>query len=174
MNPTAKTALLVIDVQKELFEKSIPIYQAPQLLEKLNRLIDQAHQAQVPVFFIQHSSEKILLQGTVGWQFHPDLQLSATDHIVQKHHGNAFEKTDLQAELEALGIQQLIITGLVTHGCVKATSLGALELGYQVRLVEDGHSNYHKNAPAVIAEWNEKLKLEGATLVKAAEISFAN
>ena len=170
----AQTALLVIDVQQELFEKTTPIYQAPHLLEKLNQLIDQAHQAQVPVFFIQHSSEKILIQDSAGWQVHPQLKISTVDRIVQKHHGNAFEQTPLQTELEALGIQRLVITGLVTHGCVKATSLGALELGYQVLLVADGHSNYHKNAPEVIAEWNEKLKLAGAKLVKAAEINFAN
>lgn len=172
MNSTIKTALLVIDVQKELFEKSIPIYRAEQLLSHLNQLIDQARQAQVPIVFIQHSSDKILLQGSPGWQFHPDLRLLNTDLLLEKHHGNAFEKTDLNRQLTALGVQRLILTGLVTHGCVKATTLGALELGYQVLLVEDAHSNFHKNAPEVIAEWNEKLKLAGATLVKTADLRF--
>ena len=50
MNASASLALLVIDVQKELFEKSTPIYAADQLLENICALIDQAHSAQVPVF----------------------------------------------------------------------------------------------------------------------------
>ena len=42
-----KLALLVIDVQKGLFEKSIPIYQAETFLENLKTLIDRARQTQV-------------------------------------------------------------------------------------------------------------------------------
>jgi nicotinamidase-related amidase len=166
------TALLVIDVQRELFEKSIPIFNADTLLDNICALIDQAHRAGTPVFFIQHSSDKILLRGTDGWQLHPRLQPQAIDKVVEKHHGNAFEKTNLKAQLDSLNIRQLVITGLVTHGCVKATCRGALELGYTVILVKDGHSNYHKKAPAVIVEWNEKLSQAGANLLNAQEINF--
>lgn len=172
MKTPVKTALLVIDIQKELFEKSTPIHQAGELLDNICALINQAHNALVPVFFIQHSSEKILIQGTEGWQFHPRLKPQTKDYIIQKHHGNSFEKTNLGNELENLGIQQLVITGLVTHGCVKATCLGAQELGYEVILVEDGHSNYHIKAQEVIAEWNKKLSLGGIRLVKTAEVCF--
>jgi nicotinamidase-related amidase len=172
MTPPINTALLVIDVQKELFEKSIPIYNAEALLENICSLIDQAHASGVPVFFIQHSSDKILLRGTEGWQLHPRLQPQASDHVIEKHHGNAFEQTNLKAELHALKIEKLVITGLVTHGCVKATSLGARELGYSVVLVKDGHSNFHKKAPEVIAEWNEKLSREGINLLDTQAIRF--
>ena len=56
----------------------------------------------------------------------------------------------------------MIVTGLVTHGCVKATCLGALELGYAVVLAEDGHSSYSKDAARLVEEWNRKLGEAGA------------
>jgi hypothetical protein len=50
--------------------------------------------------------------------------------------------------------------------------LGARELGYSVILVKDGHSNFHKKAPEIISEWNEKLSLEGVNLLAAHEVVF--
>jgi nicotinamidase-related amidase len=64
--------------------------------------------------------------------------------------------------------------GLVTHGCVKATCLGALQLGYDVTLVKDGHSSYSKDASRLIEEWNQKLNAQGCELKVASEIDFAN
>jgi len=172
MTSPTKTALLIIDVQKELFEKSIPIYQADRLLDNLGFLIDQAHKSGIPIFFIQHSTDKILVRGTAGWQLHARLQPQADDHLLEKHHGNAFEQTELENELEALQVKKLVIAGLVTHGCVKATALGALKLGYSVVLVSDGQSNFHKKAPEVIAEWNNKLSHAGVKLLATSEIVF--
>ncbi len=172
MTSDLNTALLVIDVQKELFEKSTPIYKADELLENLCSLIDQAHNTGVPVFFIQHSSHKSLQRGTEGWKLHSKLHPQAIDYLVEKQHANAFEKTNLRELLDSLNIQQLVITGLVTHGCVKATGLGARELGYSVILVKDGHSNFHQQAPQLIAEWNKKLSLEGVKLLATQEVVF--
>lgn len=166
------TALLVIDVQQELFEKSIPIYKADTLLDNICALIERAHNAGFPVFFIQHSSEKILLRGTDGWRLHSRLQPQSVDKVVEKHHGNAFEKTELKAELDSLGVEKLVLAGLVTHGCVKATCLGALKLGYTVTLAGDAHSNFSPKAAKLIAEWNEKLSQAGAALIGTREIQF--
>ena len=166
------TALLVIDVQKSLFEKSIPIYQAGQLLDTICTLAERAHTVGVPVIYIQHSNDSFLLEGTDGWQLHPRLTPQENDILLRKKHGNAFEDTDLDAQLEAKNIGTLVISGLVTHGCVRATCLGAHELGYRVILVADGHSSYHKKAAALITEWNQKLGEVTAEVKLAAEIEF--
>ena len=65
-----------------------------------------------------------------------------------------------------------MVTGLVTHGCVKATCLGALALGYAVTLAADGHSSYSKDAAPLIEEWNRKLGEAGATVATASQIAF--
>ena len=164
--------MLIIDVQRSLFEKSTPIYRAEQLLDTICSLAERAHSAGVPVFYIQHSNDSFLLAGTDGWQLHPRLSPKENDILLGKKHGNAFEETDLDAQLEAKNIGTVVITGLVTHGCVRATCLGAHELGYRVILVADGHSSYHKQAGKLIAEWNQKLGEVTAEVKLAAEIDF--
>jgi nicotinamidase-related amidase len=150
-------ALLVIDVQEGLFGKSSPIYRADQLLENINILVDRAHQAGVPVFYVQHADQRVLVEGSDGWQLHARLRPAKTDVIVHKHHSNAFQDTALEAELKSRGVGRVIVAGLVSHGCVKSTCLGAKELGYRVTLAGDAHSSFSKDAARLIAESNEKL-----------------
>jgi nicotinamidase-related amidase len=69
-------------------------------------------------------------------------------------------------------ISSLIVTGLVTHGCVRATCLGGIELGYRVILVKDGHSSYSKDAAQLIEEWNQKLSDATVELAATSEIEF--
>jgi nicotinamidase-related amidase len=69
-------------------------------------------------------------------------------------------------------VTRVVVTGLVTHGCVRVTSLGAKEAGYEVTLVGDAHSSYHKQAAEVIAEWNQKLAAQGVEVRTTEEISF--
>lgn len=166
------TALLIIDVQMGLFSRSTPIYNANKLLENINQLITRAHQTGAPVFFIQHSNKKTLIKGSRNWEIHPRLIPSDEDLIIQKCHGNAFKKTTLRSELESKRIKKLVIAGLVTQGCVKATCIGAKDLGYMVNLVRDGHSNYSKDAAKIIEEWHQRLGEAGVELMSTQEITF--
>jgi len=161
---------LVIDVQDGLFHKSIPIYQANSLLKNIQDLVDCAHLRGALVIYVQHSSEKVLPWGSKEWQLHPSLRPQAEDLLIHKQHGNAFEETSLAAELKARDIHRLVITGLVTHGCVKATVQGALALGYPVILVQDAHSSYSKDAARLIEEWNETLRQAGAEVRPSIEV----
>jgi nicotinamidase-related amidase len=173
MNETlAKTALLIIDVQSELFQKSTPIYRAKVLLENIQALIECAHQAGIPIIYIQHSSNAFLIKGSAGWQIHPQLKPLKGEQIIHKRHPSAFEETGLKELLDSKGIQKLVIAGLVTHGCVKATSLDALKRGYQVVLVSDAHSSYSKDAAKLITEWNEKIGKAGAVLQETGAVAF--
>jgi len=165
-------ALLVIDVQKGLFNKTIPIYKADNLLNIINLLVGKAHDNDVPVIYIQHSNDTILAYGSDDWHLHSDIKPTDKDFLIHKKHGNAFEETSLGDLLQSKSVNSLIITGLVTHGCVKATTIGALDLGNKVILVEDGHSSYSKDASELITKWNEKLSDLGAVLKKSNEIYF--
>jgi len=165
-------ALLVIDIQKGLFEKSTPIYEAEQLLKNINTLINKACQEDVPVIFIQHSNNNTLVKGSDAWQLHPEIQPLDDEDIIHKLHGNAFKGTKLHDELEKRNVSVLVVTGLVTHGCVKATSLGAIEKGYKVVLVSDGHSNFSKDAPKLIEKWNHAISEKGAELIVTQDVDF--
>ena len=171
LDPTT-TALLVIDVQNGLFSKPTPIYKAQQLLENINSLRDQFIQNGAAVFFIQHSNLKLLVKESENWQLHPQLQIGEADTIIHKTHGDAFVETNLKEELDSRGIKTIVVTGLVTNGCVRATSIGGHDLGYRVVLVQDGHSTYIKTAAKLIKEWNQTLGQEIAEVVPAAHIKL--
>ena len=170
-NPVS--ALLVVDVQQGLFIKSTPVYRAEALLDNINLLIGRARQGGAPIFFIQHSSDKLLLHGTPEWELHPRIQPQADECRLEKHHSNAFEGTTLKAELDGLGVTRVVVCGLVTHGCVKAACLGALELGYQVLLVQDAHSSYSKDAADLIEKVNGLVRQAGGALAPATAVTFA-
>lgn len=166
------TALLVIDVQQGLFEQANPIYKADEVLRNINKLIDQARNAGAPVIFIQHSSNEGLVRGSARWQLHPQIKPFAGEAIIHKRHGNSFQETNLAEVLQKDNVTDLVITGLVTHGCVKATCLGALELGYRVTLASDAHSSYSKQAAELIEGLNQKMAAKKAVVMPAAEIVF--
>ena len=167
----ANAALLVIDMQRTLFEKSTPIYRADDLLDTILGLVDRAHEAGAPVVYIQHSS-KMMERGTDAWRLHPRLQPADGDLLVEKTHGDAFEDTDLADVLTARSVATLIVTGLVTHGCVRATCLGGTSRGYDMILVADGHSNYNRKAARLVEEWNETLGSRITAVIPASDVHF--
>ncbi len=168
----SSSALLVIDVQKEQFEASTPVYKADELLKKITLLISKARQESVPVFFVQHSADTYLIYGSDGWQLHPQIQPIAGETIIHKRHPNSFEDTNLKDELTRRNVNAIVVTGLVSHGCVKATCLGALKEGYKVVLVSDAHSNFSKDAVKIIEKWNRELSSRGAILVETKSVTF--
>ena len=173
MKNSTHTALLVIDVQQGLFRKNHPVYQSGQLLDNILGLVERAHAAGVPVLYVQHEGPNDLVRGSEGWQLHPRLHPEEHDFHLLKQKSNCFEGTDLDEMLKTMKIEKLVVTGLVTHGCVKNACLGAKELGYTVILAEDAHSNFSAKAADLVKEWNEKLHLEGIGLRPTAEITFA-
>ena len=164
------TALLIIDVQRDLFEKSTPVYQGDLVLKNINTLVDRAYAAGAPVFYVQHSTKTTLLEGSGGWQLHLALKPRKTDHFIRKHHGNAFEDTRLKGDLDTLHVGGVV--ELITDGCVQATCKGAHALGYDVTLVEDAHSTNSAGSGQIIDKWNTKLSRGIVRLQATADVDF--
>lgn len=146
MSP-AKTALLVIDVQRAIL--ALPNLNRKQEIEqafdatvrRIAALIERARTAGVPVIFVQHNGGPghRLAPGRPGWSFRPEIEPRAGELIVHKSACDAFFDTTLQAELSAAGITQLVVTGCMTQYCIDTTVRRAVSLGYEVALVADGH-----------------------------------
>ena len=170
-NPVS--ALLVIDVQQGQFNGATPVYLADQVIRNILLLIERARQGGAPVIFVQHSTEKFFQIGSVDWQFHPSIQPANGELIIQKHHSSSFDGTSLHADLQALGVTRLVLCGLATQYCVKAACLAALELGYQVLLVEDAHSSNSKDAAALIEKVNALAHKAGTSLAPTQAVTFA-
>ncbi len=169
----AKFALLVIDVQSGLFQKAHPVFHAEEFLHNILALVEKAHHSSVPVIYIQHSSPSALVMGSPEWQLHPRLHPLHDEKIIQKQHPNAFEDTKLGETLQAMDIGSLVICGMVTHGCVKATCIGALELGYHVVVAKDAHSNFNEQAPVLIDKWNQEFEVLKADVKPTTSIAFS-
>jgi len=169
---TPKTALLVIDVQQGMFNKKIPAYKGFEVVGNINILIEKAHAAGAPVFIIQHAGATVFAEGSEDWKLYPELRFAAGDVLVAKHKPDAFLGTLLEDHLKKIGITQVVTTGFVTHGCVKATTLGAKERGYQVILAHDAHSSYSKDAAELIQKVGELVSKAGVMLKATGEIEF--
>jgi len=166
--PIENAALLIIDMQAGLFDH--PIYRSQALLAAVCALAERANRSGAAVFYVQHANAKALAAGSPAFALHPGLRPQPGDGSIVKHHGSALEDTPLEAELRARGVTTLVITGLVTLGCVRAPTLDALKRGFRVALASDGHSSYAADAAAKIEEWNAKLSEAGAELWPADEL----
>lgn len=164
------SALLVIDVQRGLFAKSTPIYGEERLIANLELLIERARLAGVTVVYVQHEGAG-LAKGAESWGLHPCLRPLEGELRVEKRHGDAFEDTPLHALLQRRGVGRVVVCGLVTHGCVRATALGALARGYRVTLAGDGHSSFAKDAGKKIEEVNAALRIANIEVREAAELT---
>ena len=78
----------------------------------------------------------------------------------------------MQDQLKSKGISRVVATGFVTHGCVKATCLGAKSRGYQVVLANDAHSSYSKDAADLIEKVGAALAEAGVELAPTSQIAF--
>ncbi len=130
------TALLVIDVQNGVVDGS---YRRDDVVATINGLVDRARAEDVPVVWIQHSSDE-LAPGTVGWEYVPELVRADTEPLVHKLYGDSFEETTLEQVLAGLGVGRLVVTGAQTDACVRSTLHGAFVRGYDATLVGDAHT----------------------------------
>lgn len=138
--PAGKTALLVIDFQNEYFTGKMPIPDGKTALANTRKLITFADAHKMPVFHVQHiapaGSAVFALDGQTV-KFHPDMQPRKQDTVLQKTTVSVFGSTDLDKRLKSAGIENLIISGLMTHACVAGAARDAAPLGYTVLVASD-------------------------------------
>lgn len=75
-------------------------------------------------------------------------------------------KTEMNVILQENGIKELIIYGIATDYCVKATAIDAADAGYKVTVVEGLSKGV---APDTTAEALDEMKAKGIILVKDLE-----
>ena len=66
-----------------------------------------------------------------------EIKPNKSDLIVTKNNYDAFSNPELDRYLKSKGINNLVITGVFTDGCVLATVCGAFRLGYNITLITD-------------------------------------
>jgi nicotinamidase/pyrazinamidase len=116
------------------------------------------------------------VQGTEGAALHPDLNITSIDRIFQKGTDpktdgySGFSGTELASELNRLGVQRVFVTGLATDYCVKATTIEAIDHGFEAVVVTDAIRAVNakpRDGEDALAEMEEA----GATLIGSDEIN---
>lgn len=156
--PLVMKALLVVDIQRGVTKRNI--YNSSLFFVKVNNAIARFRAAGELVVFIKHSN-KMLPLGSFDWEIDDRVTKSESDLVVNKMHGNAFHGTSLKADCDKFGVTDVVVCGLVSHGCVKHTCLGAIANGFKTKLLYNGHSCWGKDAALVIEEVETSLRLAG-------------
>jgi nicotinamidase-related amidase len=140
-----KSALLVIDVQRGLFDKHPRPQEADAVVDRINALAARARDAGSPVVFVHHESKGDQLEyGTESWQLAAGLDFQPGDTTLRKTTPDSFLRTDLRALLANWKTTRLVICGYASEFCVDTTTRRAAALGFAVVLAADAHTTHDK------------------------------
>jgi nicotinamidase/pyrazinamidase len=163
MNEDRSSALLIVDVQNDFCKGgALEVAGGDEVVAPLNRLADRAGALGLPIYASRdwhpRDSKHFVtgggtwpvhcVAGTPGAQLHPDLRLPASAMIVSSGTSpdedgySAFDGTvagrgGLAEDLRARGVTHLIVGGLATDYCVRASVLDARREGLDVTVVTD-------------------------------------
>jgi len=137
-----KTALLIIDIQKDYFPGGkFPLVNPEDAAKNAYMLLQCFREHSGHHVHIQHISLKpdaaFFIKGESGSDIHDSVAHFEGEPIVYKHYPNAFRETNLLKMLKEWEIECVVICGMMTHMCVDATARAAADLGFQVLLAED-------------------------------------
>ncbi|MFH8882467.1 cysteine hydrolase family protein [Streptomyces californicus] len=179
--PTAASALLVIDMQNALVAIA---HRASATVAAIAGLQARARAAGAPVVVVQQEDEE-LEPGTEGWRIAPELAPAPGDTVLPKTAPDGFLGTGLDTVLRSRGVSEVVVSGFATEICVESTARQALSRGYDVVLVSDGHttsvrpdgSGPYAAPEASVAHHNEiyrNLRFPGrrVRVLPAAEVDF--
>ena len=109
--------------------------------EMAARLLAYFRGRNLPVVFLQHISTRpdaiFFVPNTPGVEINNNILPMPDEKIIQKNFPNSFRDTDLLAHLQSLNIKRLVISGMMTHMCVDATTRAAADLGFTCWVAQD-------------------------------------
>lgn len=155
----AATALLIVDVQNDFVHPrgwvgrgAADMRPLQEAALQIGRLVDAARAVGVPVVYIrtEHGPQvdtapyraryarrgmtpeaTLCHAGTWGSELYPDLRPPvAGDTVLVKHGYDAFTVEALTVLLRERSIRNVVVTGVVTNLCVRATTFSAFERGF--------------------------------------------
>ena len=138
-------ALIVIDLQNDYFAGGkFPLWNTDVTLANTEIAIAKARTKNIPVILVQHvadapqGSAPFFNAGTTGVNIHPRILAAAPDGIiVTKAFADSFHHTILEETLSKLGIEELLICGMMTQNCVTHTAISKAAEKYSVKILSD-------------------------------------
>ena len=149
-----RPALLIIDFAVAYLDEASPLYAGVEdTLESCCRVLDAARTADILRIFTEVVFHAQGADGGVWYQkvpsltvfdsasplgaIAPELAPRTDELVVSKQYASAFFGTSLASTLTATGTDTVVITGVTTSGCVRATGVDAMQHGFRTVIVED-------------------------------------
>lgn len=156
-----KPAFIMIDFVRAYFDKNCPLFaDVDQTLEAALRIRDAARDRNIPIFYTNVIYENEGKNGGVFFEKVPvlsnfikgnsmaewpeSLDIISGEIIISKQFPSAFFNTSLLSALTLLDIDTLIISGLTTSGCVRATCVDAISHGFKPIVVAEACGDRHQ------------------------------
>lgn len=149
-----RPALVIVDFVRAYIEPGSPLYAGCEsAFESAKRVLAGARATKIPViftgveyepggvnggvFFRKVGALKVFERGSRLGEYCNGLEPRAGESLLLKQYASAFFGTPLASTLTALGVDTVIITGVSTSGCVRATALDACQHGFIPYVVRD-------------------------------------
>ncbi len=156
-----KPALILIDFVQAYFDTDCPLYAGVEdSLASALRVRDAAREAGILVIYTNVVYQDRGLDGGVFFRKVPALEAfiagnplgrwpaglapAADEIVISKQYPSAFFGTSLASLLTANKVDTLIITGLTTSGCVRASCIDAVSHGFIPIVVSDACGDRHE------------------------------
>ncbi len=146
------TAVLIIDMLNDFLVEGgkMVLPGGDHIVPNQKAVIDIARKAKIPIIYVNDTHRPGLredreflkrgehcIEGTWGARVIDSLKPHPEDVIVTKRRFSGFFETDFDLTLKDMGIQILIIMGVVTNICVRSTIHDAFFRGYKVIVPKD-------------------------------------
>jgi nicotinamidase-related amidase len=149
-----KTALIVIDLQQGIV--SLPtLHPIGDVVKNARALADAFRRRGLPVVLVnvdggapgRTEQPRRTAAFPAGWtDLVPELNQQPSDIVVTKRTWGAFASTDLEHQLKALDVTQVVIVGVATGTGVEATARQAYEQAFNVTLAIDAMTDTRPQA----------------------------
>ena len=154
-----KSALLIIDMQEFFLNKKSHAFipAAKTIVPNINSMIEEYGKKDYPTIFTLHALKPGEKPGIMGrwWSDVPragsplskvysPLNWKENDITLRKSRYSAFIGTNLDQILKDMGINTLVITGIMTHLCCESTARDAFMRDYEVYFVVDATAAYNE------------------------------
>jgi nicotinamidase-related amidase len=149
-----KTALIVVDLQQGL--RNIPsVHPIAGVIDRCCQLIEAFRKQKLPVVLVNVTgaapgrTEEPRRHREFPANFSeliPELPPQPDDILITKRTWGAFANTNLEAQLKARGVTQVVLTGVATGTGVEATAHQAYEAGFSVTIATDAVTDVRAEA----------------------------
>lgn len=175
-----RPALVLVDIINGFTDPRCPLgSDADSVVEANQRLLARFRRLELPVFFTtvvyrdagqarvfrrRLPALEVLRPGSPWVEVDERLQRRENEPLIEKCWASSFFATDLAERLSALKVDSLVITGLTTSGCVRATAVDGLQYDYPVfvprEAVGDRNADAHEaNLFDIHAKYGDVLAL---------------